>query len=341
MEIEKFKLIVPTLFFTLSLTIFLLGVTIMLKWNPSVFNSQYVDPEDWRPPNIVEDLPDGRKGELIKYGLLLISESPKWIGPMATKSSMRYAGNNLACKNCHLDSGTRPGSASWVGVIERFPQFRNRENKIGTIEERINGCMERSMNGKKLPEDSKQMQAIIAYMRWLGDDVPKEREKEYKGFPKIEIPEVVASPLKGQKIYEKECKVCHGEKGQGLWLDDSTKGYQYPPLWGNDSYNHGAGMNRIITAAQFIKGNMPWGQATWDNPKLTDEEAYHVAAYVDSFDRPEKENAEIDFPDKKYKPISTPYGPWVDGFSAAQHKYGPFLPIIEFYKREYNITKTK
>jgi thiosulfate dehydrogenase len=100
-------------------------------------------------------------------------------------------------------------------------------------------------------------------------------------------------------------------------------------------------MNRVITSAEFIKGNMPFGQATWDKPKLTDEEAFHVAGYINSFDRPKKKNKEDDYPDKKLKPVSTPYGPWVDDFSPEQHKYGPFLPIIEHYKEKYDIVKTK
>lgn len=99
-------------------------------------------------------------------------------------------------------------------------------------------------------------------------------------------------------------------------------------------------MNRVLTAAQFIKGNMPFGVSR-DNPKLSDEEAIHVAAYIDSFDRPLKANVEEDFPDKKLKPVSTPYGPWADSFSAEQHKYGPFPPIIDYYQQTYAINKNK
>lgn len=342
MQLEKALKVITTLMSLMGVLLFvLLGVVITYQLDPSLFEKHVVDPISWTPRDIEKDLPNGRKGKLIKYGYLLASESPKWMGPMVENVEMMFTGNNLACKNCHLDVGARPGSASWVGVTNRFPQFQGRENKTGTIEDRINGCMERSMNGKKLPEDSRQMEAIVAYMEWLSEDVPEERVNEFKGFPKIEIPQIAANPVLGQAIYVKECQVCHGDKGQGIWLADSTKGYQYPPVWGKDSYNHGAGMNRVLTAAQFIKGNMPWGQATWDNPKLTDEEAYHVAAYIDSFDRPQKTNADEDFPDIKLKPVSTPYGPWADDFSPEQHKYGPFQPIIAYYKNQYDITKTK
>lgn len=292
----------------------------------------------WSPKNPLTDLSSA--SEEVQYGYLLLSESSQHIGPAASRPEMRFAGNNLACKNCHLKTGTQAGSASWIGIADRFPQFRGRENKIGTLEERINGCMERSMNGKPLPVESEEMKAMVAYMEWLSEGVPDVKVATYKGFPKIVIPDEAAEPVKGKVVYVKHCQVCHGEDGQGIRLMEEEKGYQYPPLWGTDTYNHGAGMHRVLTAAQFIKGNMPFG-ATRDNPILTDEEAYHVAAYINSFSRPEKQNTEVDFPDKKLKPVSTPYGPWVDDFSPEQHKFGPFPPIIAWYKAEYDIKKTK
>jgi thiosulfate dehydrogenase len=69
--------------------------------------------------------------------------------------------------------------------------------------------------------------------------------------------------------------------------------------------------------------------ATYDNPILTDEEAYDVAAYINSFDRPKKPNAEVDYPLLTKKPVDSPYPPHPDDFSLEQHKYGPFQPIIK------------
>ncbi|MEK9788735.1 MAG: c-type cytochrome, partial [Flavobacteriaceae bacterium] len=241
----------------------------------------------------------------------------------------------------HLNGGTLSGSASWIGVTTRYPQFRGRENKIGTIEERINGCMERSMNGQKLPEKGPQMTAIVAYMKWINTALPKLNKKEIKGYPPIKIPETAVDLNQGKMVYEKECALCHGEKGEGIPYAENRRGYQYPPLWGEDSYNDGAGMHRVLTAAAFIKSNMPYLQADWENPKLTDEEAYHVAGYINSFQRPQKQNKSLDFPDRKRKPVSTPYGPWADNFSAEQHKFGPFPPIIDFYQATFGLTKTK
>ncbi|WP_420387439.1 c-type cytochrome [Roseivirga sp.] len=295
---------------------------------------------EWKPRSIATDLEGEDKAALIKLGYDVITKSPQLIGPLAKDAKKRFAGNNLTCQSCHLEAGTKPGSGSFVGVYNRFPQFRGRENKEGTLLERIDGCMERSMNGRKMPHNSLEMQGMVAYMKWLSEDVPNEKEGVYKGFAKLELPEVKADPELGKLVFEKHCTVCHGENGQGMRPDENSL-YQFPPLWGDDTYNHGAGMHRIITAAEFIKGNMPFQQATYDKPVLTDEEAYHVAAYINSFDRPQKQNTEADFPDRKYKPVSTPYGPWLDNFSAEQHKYGPFQPIMEFYQKEYNLKKSK
>lgn len=295
----------------------------------------------WHLKNIDTDLPSGKAGEQIKYGYILINKTSEYIGPLAKEAKMRFAGNNLVCNNCHLNGGRKIGSGSFVGVYNRFPQFRGRENKIGTLEERINGCMERSMNGRKMPEDSQEMQAIIAYMKWLSEGIPPELEKKYKGYLPIEIPKFKADPVVGKKLYQVHCQVCHQKDGTGVPIPGKTfTGYLYPPIGGSDSYNNGAGMNRVLTAAQFIKFNMPFG-ATHDNPILTDQEAYHLAAYINTFDRPEKINLAEDFPDKRLKPVSTPYGPWTDGFSPEQHKFGPFPPIIAYYKEKYDLKKTK
>ena len=308
--------------------------------SPTVIPESIITEEktEWQPKDAINEITS--MPSKVKKGYYLIAETSKYMGPSAEHPEDRYSGNNLACANCHLKAGAQAGSGSWVGVLERFPQFGGRGNRIGTIEDRINGCMERSMNGKKIPVDSEKMEAMVAYMDWLGEGLPEDKKKEYKGYPAIQIPDVAVDMEKGKLVFEKECVICHGTNGQGVKKPDGI-GYTYPPLWGDDTYNDGAGMNRVITAAEFIKSNMPYLQATWDNPKLTDEEAFNVAGYINSFSRPHKANTENDYPDKKLKPVSTPYGPWEDDFTAEQHKYGPFPPIMTFYKEKFGITKTK
>lgn len=287
----------------------------------------------------IAQLEDSEENELIRYGYELFQNTSKYIGPGNDKKNNVYAGNNLSCNNCHLWSGTKAYAAPLVGIIKRFPQFRGRENKIGTIEERVNGCMERSMNGKIIPPDGKEMSGLLAYMSWLSRDIPEGGKVFGQGFVKINIPDRAVNLDKGKTVFEARCIVCHGEEGKGVLSNDGYS-YEYPPLWGEDSYNDGAGMTRVITSARFIKGNMPYG-ATYENPILTDEEAYDVAGFINSQKRPTKRNRERDFPDLKKKPVSTPYPPFADTFSIRQHQFGPFLPIMEYYKSEYNIVKSK
>ncbi len=86
-------------------------------------------------------------------------------------------------------------------------------------------------------------------------------------------------------------------------------------------------MHRILTAAKFIKARMPLGDA-----RLTNDEAFDVAGYINSMPRPEMPNLERDYPDRKTKPIDTGYGPFADDFPLKQHQFGPFAPIEAFYK---------
>lgn len=287
----------------------------------------------------VSRLENTLENEDIKYGHELFVKTPKYLGPNNGIPEMVYTGNQLSCNNCHLFAGTKPFSMPLIGIIQRFPQFRARENKIGTIEDRINGCFERSMNGRILPEDGKEMEAIVSYLTFLSRYAPDDGIIKGQGYTDLKIPNRAVDLDHGKSVFEVNCVVCHGSNGQGLKLPDSLVSV-YPPLWGDGSFNNGAGMNRVITAAQFIKGNMPFG-TNFSATILTDEEAYDVAGYINSKDRPKKANLEQDFPDLLKKPVSTPYGPYADEFSLEQHQKGPFQPIMEFYKKKHNIIKTK
>ena len=105
-------------------------------------------------------------------------------------------------------------------------------------------------------------------------------------------------------------------------------GYVFPPLWGADSFNDGAGMHRVLTAARFIKAKMPLGK-----PDLTDDDAFDVAAFINSKPRPHMANLDRDYPDRATKPIDGPYGPYADDFPIEQHRWGPFAPIEQYYKQ--------
>lgn len=276
-------------------------------------------------------IPNNQMGDLIRYGKELIVNTQKYIGPEVDDKNMRFAGNNLTCQACHLDAGTKAYSAPFIGTNAAFPQYRPREDTIGTLYDRINGCMQRSMNGKPLPVHSKEMRAMEAYMFWLSQGVPvgAANKLQGRGLHKVDrkmIKKQAADPEKGRLVYEQHCASCHGENGEGLKNEGKAAGYTFPPLWGKDSYNKGAGMYRTLKAADFIRSNMPLG-ATKENPILSDEEAYNVAAYMnlDSHDRPEKANRNEDFPDEIVKAPDV----YREGKEAFEHKFGPYGKIIK------------
>ncbi|MBL3518967.1 c-type cytochrome [Arcobacter lanthieri] len=277
-------------------------------------------------------LPNNQFGDLIKYGKELVVHTYKYIGPEVEDKNMRYAGNNLSCQSCHLEAGTKPYASPFVGIFASFPQYRPREDTIGTLADRINGCMERSMSGKSLPVESKEMKAMEAYMYWLSLGVPIGTKVEGTSLSEVNrkmIQTKAADPVKGKVVYDMQCASCHGENGEGIKNEGKANGYLYPPLWGPDSYNKGAGMYRTLKAMDFIKANMPLG-ATHENPILTDEEAYDVAVYMnlDEHERPEKANREKDFPDLSVKAPDT----YIEGKDPIERKFGPFGQFIKTNK---------
>jgi len=169
------------------------------------------------------------------------------------------------------------------------------------------------------------MRAIISYIKHISADVPVGKRMEGQGFVDFKAPERAANPKEGSLVYQNRCASCHGAQGEGLQGSNGHReaGYIYPPLWGDDSYNDGAGMARLLTAARFIKGNMPLG-VQHDSPLLTDAEAYDVAAYINSHNRPSKAQKELDYPDLTKKPKDCPYPPYADHISQEQHKFGPY-----------------
>lgn len=284
----------------------------------------------------IEKLSNSDRDSIILYGYKLFSFTSELLGNNNLED--KYVGNGLSCTNCHLENGTKAYAIPLIGVDKRFPQYRGRENKIGTLEERINGCFERSMNGKKLPIESEEMRAFIAYIKWIGRYVERDEKVNGIGLKSIKIPNRIVNLNNGKLVYQKHCVICHGEDGKGVMLNNNK--YEFPPLWGEKAYNNGAGMTRVITAAQFIKYNMPNG-TTFNNPVLNDDEAYDVAGYINQQKRPEKNSLLLDFPNLLKKPVSTPYPPYADNFSEEQHQLGPFQPIIKYYLEKHQISKTK
>jgi cytochrome c len=125
----------------------------------------------WTVPE-VGALPYDANGLLVRRGRDLITATYAYIGPNVPDVSQRYAGNNLACSNCHLSAGVRKFALPLFGLYGEFPQYSPRSATEITIEDRINSCMTRSMNGQPLPPAASEMQAIVSYIKFLSSGVP-------------------------------------------------------------------------------------------------------------------------------------------------------------------------
>lgn len=282
---------------------------------------------NWSVPQIGA-LPYDPAGMLIRRGQDLITATYAHIGPAVADETKRYAGNNLACSNCHLNAGTKKFGIPLWGLNELFPQYSFEAGKEITIEDRINSCMTRSMNGRPLPLDSEEMRAFVAYIDFLSTGA--RRGEKLSGLGAGKMPELkrAADPVRGKAVYARACAPCHQADGLGLPRNRNVPnfGYVNPPLWGPDSFNDGAGMATLITIANFVHFNMPNG-TSYTDPRVSQQDAWDVGAYVISQPRPKRAGLDKDFPDRLAKPVDIPYGPYADGFSQKQHMYGPFGPI--------------
>ncbi len=220
-------------------------------------------------------IPEGPLGTSIRRGAAILR---------ATADSLPdHVGNALSCFSCHLDNGLRRDGIPLVGTYGRFPQYNGRAARVITIEDRINGCLQRSMNGSAMAADDPRMRDMVAWMAHASHGIAGGATVTGQGVPKPEA--LRGDTTAGAQVWITVCARCHGPEGQGTPLA--------PPTWGPRSFNIGAGMARFRTAAGFIRHNMPF-----DKPgSLTDQEALDVAAYVTSRPRPDLPGKEHDWPE--------------------------------------------
>jgi thiosulfate dehydrogenase len=277
----------------------------------------------WRAPDLAT-LPAGPAGEQVRYGRELVANTAAYFGP---NGSVARTSNGMNCQNCHLEAGTKPWGNNYGGVAANFPRFRARSGTVESVAKRVSDCFARSLNGQPPDSTGREILAMVAYLEWLGQGVPKGQKPAGTGLPNLPYLDRAARPEAGEKIYQTKCQSCHQPNGQGVARPDG-RGYKYPPLWGPHSYNNGAGLYRLSRLAGYVWANMPLG-TTAEQPTLTQEEAWDVAAYVNSQPRPDVRQTVMknDWPDPQGKPVDHPFGPFADTFPAHQHKYGPFGPL--------------
>lgn len=287
----------------------------------------------WRPKDI-ETVEDEATKELLKYGKELIMHTSTYLGP---KGSVLQLSNGLNCQNCHLEAGTKVFGNNYGAVSSTYPKFRARSGSQENIYKRVNDCFERSLNGEALDTMSKEMQAISSYINYIGSNVSKGNKAIGSGLKELDFLDRAADPTLGKEVYVAKCQSCHQADGGGQLTPDG-KEYSFPPLWGPHSYNDAAGLYRLSNFAKYVKYNMPQG-VSHGSPQLSDQEAWDVAAFVNSQPRPHK-NTPFDWPDISKKPIDHPKGPYADEFDEKQHKYGPFKPIKKAQKQREEKQKT-
>lgn len=204
---------------------------------------------------------------------------------MNTKELLpKNVGNELSCSNCHFNAGDTKGGKNngipLAGVAAVYPVYNERAQKVIDLPMRINSCFERSMNGKKLDPESREMIALLTYLHWISKEYPMCRPVPWRGLTPLKNT-LKPDSSKGKELFALCCASCHGANGEG----HNKPGLHTPSLWGEGSFNDGAGMNQQEILAAFIHANMPHNL-----PELSEKEAHDIASYVLENPRPKFKN---------------------------------------------------
>jgi thiosulfate dehydrogenase len=222
------------------------------------------------PPTAAE-APADAYGDAVRLGARLLTET-RALAP-------QHVGNGLACSNCHLDAGRKPGAAPLWAAFVNFPAFRKKNGEINSFQKRVQDCFLYSMNGKPPALGSRELLAIESYAAFMARGLPSGVSPAGRGFPALASPPQPGDDARGAGVYAEKCSICHGANGAGQTVGATV----YPPLWGPRSYNWGAGMATIDKAAAFIHANMPQGQ----EGSLSVQQAWDVATFIDGKVRPQ------------------------------------------------------
>ncbi|HEY9004185.1 MAG TPA: c-type cytochrome [Mucilaginibacter sp.] len=317
---------------TLSLILLIAAITVAVsmiaceKHDKNVATTKEVKPvkPKWIIPDTSE-ITDPEEAKLIKYGRSLIINTSYYFGP---RGVIAHKSNGLNCQNCHLNAGTKLDGNNFSLTAVGYPRFKERSGSVETIVKKVEDCFERSLSGSRIDSNSREMKAFVTYLTWIGKNVKKGTKPVGSGIEELAFLDRPADTAIGRAVYVSKCRVCHGKNGEGL-LNASGTAYTYPPLWGEHSYNIGASIYRLSKFAGFVKHNMPYNADK--NAQLTTDQAWDVAAFVNSQPHPYK-NMNTDWPKLATKPYDYPFGPYADSqFSKDQRKYGPFGPIKKYY----------
>lgn len=262
-------------------------------------------------PPAADAIPDDEFGAMVRKGQDYFLHTSQLLP--------QYTGNSLNCVNCHLDAGRRADSAPMWGAYGLYPAYRKKNGHVNTLAERLQGCFQYSMNGIAPKADSEAIVALTSYMYWMATQAPTGVKLAGQGFKKLPPPAEKMDLDRGRKVFAASCAVCHGEEGQGR---KAAGKMVFPALWGDDSFNWGAGMHQIPNAAAFIKANMPLGKGH----TLTDQQAWDVAYYMNSHERPQdpRFTGNVEETRKKFHDGGDNlYGQQINGVLLGQHSVAP------------------
>ena len=247
-------------------------------------------------------IPNGELGSMIKLGEAIFTDTGTYAGA--------FVGNALKCSNCHLGAGRLANSAPLAQAYVAYPAYRAKDGRVITFEERLQGCFRYSMNGRAPPAGNEVLTALATYAFFLATNAPTGASLPGRGYPVVGEPPLPRDYGRGEKLFAAKCSLCHGADGLGQKGPDGAT--VFPALWGPESFNWGAGMGSIKNAAGFVKANMPLGQG-WS---LSDQEAWDVATFMDSHDRPQDPRFVKDVATTRamfHDPADSMYGALVNG----------------------------
>ncbi|UJF24876.1 c-type cytochrome [Suttonella sp. R2A3] len=190
--------------------------------------------------------------------------------------------NSMNCQSCHMGEGRMPFAGPIWPAATTLPDYRGKNKHVNSLEERIAGCFAFSMNGIPPEYGSDNMLAISSYIQWLakGSPVYPDQKIYGRGYPKLPDPEQTPDYKRGKQTFMENCSICHGDNGAGLVQNEEVV---FPALWGDTSYNWGAGIVRKYTLASFIRHNMPLGQPN----SMSVQQSWDLAEFINSQERPQ------------------------------------------------------
>jgi thiosulfate dehydrogenase len=256
-------------------------------------------------------IPDDGFGKSVKLGRDIFLHTGQY--------AKAYVGNPLNCASCHMDAGRLANSGPLWGAYDMYPAYRSKNAHVNSFAERLQGCFMYSMNGKAPPLGDDVLVALESYAYWMSRGVPLGKEMPGRGYPKLAKPAQAADFARGEQVFQRECALCHGSDGQG---QQAAGSYVFPPLWGPQSFNWGAGMHELDKAAGFIKANMPLGRGN----SLSDQDAWDVAYFMDAHERPQdpRYNGSVEQTRAKYHDTPTSlYGIEVNGHRLGEGNPAP------------------